>query len=216
MGLLDLLERLGRMPAEIWLVPPVAILGGMAAIGMFFRNRRIRRYRTIAERTGLDVQPRLVNPSEVYGTYRGRRLVMSITSPWPETWFRRYWTVVTVDFTNPEFLSLRMWRQDAIDRIFLATGWSEVEIGDEAFDRRFIIQSDEPKVVTHLFQDAGLRDALIDADICRVELLGANMRVFYGREERDPAHAERLFTAATQLADAIDALKPDDKPEIIR
>jgi hypothetical protein len=212
---LDLLEQLGRLPAEIWLVPPVVILAGMAAIGMFFRSRRLRRFRAIAERAGLQVRRKVLNPSEISGTFRGRRLMMTITSPQTETWFRRYWTLVVVDFKNPELLRLRMWRQDAIDRVFLAAGWGEVEIGDAAFDRRFVIHSDEPRVVTRLFQDESLRDAIIASDINTVELLNAQMRVFYGREERDPAHAELLFTAVTRLADAIDALRPDYRPEII-
>ena len=194
----------------------MVILAGMAAIGMFFRSRRLRRFRAIAERTGLEVRPKILNPSEVTGTFRGRRLVMSTISPQKETWFRRYWTVVNVDFKNPELLRLRIWRQDAIDRLFLAAGWGEVEIGDAAFDGRFIIHSDEPRVATRLFQDKSLRDAIIASDINMVELLSAQMRVFYGREERDPAHAELLFTAVTRLADAIDSLKPDYRAEIIR
>ena len=214
--MLDLLERIGELPAEIWLVPPVLILGAMAAVGIFFRRRRLRRYRAIADRTGLSVRPKIFSSSEVAGTYRGRPLVMSLITPQKETWFRRYWTVVKVEFKNPELLRLRMWRQDAIDRLFLATGWSEVEIGDETFDRRFIIHSDEPRVVTRLFQDGRLRDIIIRSDIDSVELLSAHMRVFYGREERNPDHADLLFTAATMLADAIDAITPDYRPEIIR
>ena len=214
--MLDFLEQLSRLPAEIWLVPPVVILAAMAAIGMFFRGRRLHRFRAIAERTGLEVRAKILNSSEVTGTFRGRRLVMTATSPQKETWFRRCWTLVVVDFKNPELLRLRMWRQDAIDRLFLAAGWGEVEIGDAAFDRRFIIHSDEPRVVAGLFRDESLRDAIIASDLNMVELLSAQMRVFYGREERDPAHAELLFTTVTRLADAIDALKPDYRPEIIR
>ena len=47
------------------------------------------------------------------------------------------------------------------------------------------------------------------------ELLSAQMRVFYGREERDPAHAELLFTTVTR-SPTRSTLKPDYRPEIIR
>ena len=55
MKLLELLERIGEMPAEIWLIPPVLILALMAAIGWMRRALLLRRYRAIAGRTGLTV-----------------------------------------------------------------------------------------------------------------------------------------------------------------
>jgi len=39
--------------------------------------------------------------------------------------------------------------------------------------------------------------------------------VYYARDERDSARAQVLFDAVVHLANAIDALKKDDKPEIL-
>lgn len=66
-----------------------------------------------------------------------------------------------------------------------------------------------------LFQSPALRDVLLRANVCEAGTDSGGLRVYYGREERDPSHAELLFTAATQLADAVDALQPDYTPEII-
>jgi hypothetical protein len=215
MRLLNLLERLGEFPAEVWLIPPILILAAMAAIGWLRRAHLLRRYRAIAGRTGLTVKPKIVNPSEVRGSFRGRPLVMSITSPRRQT-FRKRWTRVTVEVKNPEVIGLTMWRQDAIDKLIMSAGGSEVRVGDADFDRRFVIQSRDNAVVAKMFGSRELRQLILRSQIDSVELLSATLHAYYARNERDPEHAELLFTAVTTLADAIDALEANYKPEIIR
>jgi len=213
---LDLLERIGEMPAEIWLVPPVLILAAMTLIGWMLRSWLLRDYRAIAARTGLSVAPKILNPSEIRGTFRGRELVMHIVSRQRQT-FRKRWTRVIVTVTNPEMVGLKMWPQDALDKLIMLAGATEVVVGDAEFDRRFVIQSRDEKVIAKMFAgNRELRELLLRSKVDSVELLSAKVHVHYARSERDPAHAELLFTAAMSLADAIDALKPDYRPEIIR
>ena len=211
-----MLERLGELPAEVWLIPPVLILAAMAAIGWLRRALLLRRYRAIAERTGLTVKPKIVNASEIRGAFRGRSLVMHICSRQRQT-FRKRWTRVTVDVKNPEVIGLKIWRQDAIDKLIMSAGASEVEVGDADFDRRFVIQSRDEAVVAKMFAgNRELRELMLRSQIDSVELLSATLRAYYARSERDPQHAELLFTAVTALADAIDAIEGDYKPEVIR
>ena len=61
-----------------------------------------------------------------------------------------------------------------------------------------------------------LRELLLRSKLDSVELLSSTLHAYYARSERDPVHAELLFTAVTTLADAVDALRPDYTPEIIR
>jgi hypothetical protein len=216
MQLLEILERIGEMPPEVWLIPPVLILALMAAIGWLLRSLLLRDYRAIAARTGLTVAAKILNPSEVRGTFRGRELVMHIVSRQRAT-FRKRWTRVAVALRNPEMVGLKMWPQDAIDTLIMAAGASEVVVGDAEFDRRFVIQSRDEKVIAKMFAgNRELRDLLLRSTIDSVELLSTKLHVYYARSERDPAHAELLFTAAARLAEAIDGLKPDYTPEIIR
>jgi hypothetical protein len=90
MRLLNLLERIGEFPAEVWLIPPIVILGAMAAIGWLRRAHLLGRYRAIAGRTGLTVESKILNASEIRGSFRGRPLVMSITKRRRQT-FRKRW-----------------------------------------------------------------------------------------------------------------------------
>jgi hypothetical protein len=213
--LLEGLERLGEWPAEIWLIPPILILGAMAAVGCIRLAIRYRQYEAIAARTGLTVARKIINASEVRGTFRGRALVMAICSRQRPT-FRKRWTRVTVDVTNPEGIGLQMWPQDGLDSWINTFGGTEVEVGDAVFDRRFVIRSRDARVVAKMFQDREVRDLLLEADIDSVQLLSSTLLVYYARNERDPEHAALLFTAAARLADAIDALLPDYRAEIIR
>jgi len=216
MKLLELLESLGEMPAEVWLMPPVVILALMAAIGWLRRALLLRDYRAIAARTGLTVAPKIINSSEIRGTFRGRELVMHIVSRQRQT-LRKRWTRVIVTMRNPESVGLRMWPQDGFDKLVMLAGATEVVVGDDEFDRRFVIQSRDDKVIAKMFAgNRELRALLLRSKVDSVHVLGTTLHVHYARSERDPSHAELLFTAATSLADAIDAIVPDYTPEIIR
>ena len=203
MSWLDLLERLGRLPAEAWLVPPVIIIAVIVAIGVALRRARLRRYHAIAARTGLTVKPGIVNLSQVHGAYSGRQLVMSTTSARPRGFFRKTWTRVFVEVRNPRFVALRLRRRDVIDRL-LRLG--NAPVGDVEFDRRFLVLSRDPGYVMMIFSDRMLRELLFRADVQRVHLVHASLEVFYRREVRDPEQAVRLFDATVGLADAIDVL----------
>ena len=215
MALVKLLEALGRLPAEIWLLPPIVILATVTAIGLMLRSSRLRRFRAIADRTGLEVKAKIFDASEVRGTFRGRALVMTTASSRRPTW-RKTWTLVTVDVKNPEFITLHLDHQDVMDTLLASVGMSDIRIGDEAFDKQFVIRSNEPDLVKQLFQSAELREGLLRAGVDRVDLIGSKLHAYYTREERDPEHAELFFTAVTRLAEGIDALEHDDVPEIIR
>ena len=215
MMLLDWLERVGELPAEVWLIPPVLVLGAMAAIGWLRLVIRRRCYGRIAARTGLTVKPRIINASEVLGLFRGRHLVMSICQRQRPT-FRKRWTRVTVDVENPEHIGLQMWPQDALDSLIKLAGGREIEVGDREFDRRFVVRSRDEAVVAKMFQNRELRDLLLRSEIDSVQLLSSKLHAYYARNEKDPEHAALFFTAVTTLADAIDGLRPDYTPETIR
>jgi len=76
-------------------------------------------------------------------------------------------------------------------------------------------QSDDAPTAKQLLGNGVLRHELIQAEIERMEMFGSTLSVYYAREERDSAHAEGLFDAVVHLANAIDALKKDEKPERI-
>jgi hypothetical protein len=203
MTLLNILERL---PPEIWLVPPVIILGAILAIGMTLRRLRLRRYDAIAARTGLEVTPRIVTASEVGGTFAGRSLTMSIASRQRPT-IRKNWTLVTVEVKNPAFVGLHMRPQDLVDTALMAVGGPDVLVGDAEFDRRFVIHTRDKGAVINLFHDRELRDLVVRAGIDSIRIGGSTLFVYYAREERDPEHAHLLFTAAARLADRLDTLR---------
>jgi len=45
----------------------------------------------------------------------------------------------------------------------------DISIGDETFDRRFIVQTDDAETATHLLHDVTLREDLIRADVNSVD-----------------------------------------------
>ena len=171
-------------------------------IAFKLRQRRLGRLQGIADRTGLSLQAGYTGPPELKGDFHGRTLMMTPTTTRRRSGKQRR-TVVVVDVKNPEFLRLRMRRQDHTRHPFRA---AEFEIGDHAFDGRFFIQSDEPRLVKDVIGHEDVRDALIRSEIYSAQVLGPRLEVVYDGRLEDPSQAEIIFSAAARLADAIDAL----------
>ena len=203
--MLDWLERVGRLPPEVWLIPPALIISGLVGIGIVRRRARLHRYRSIAARTGLSVTPGIVNPSQVHGTYRGRTLVMTTASTRP-TWFswHRTWTRVIVNVDNPALVGMRIRRKDVLDRLMRL---DTIRSGDREFDRRYLVLSRDAGAAMRILSDPALRSSLVHADVNTVRLYNTSAHVFYARDERNPEHAERLFDASVRLAAAVDAIR---------
>jgi hypothetical protein len=202
--MLDWLELLGRLPAEVWLVPPAVIIAVWLGVGLMLHRARLRRYRAIAARTGLSVKAGIVNPSQVHGLYR-RTLVMTTASPRP-TWFswRRTWTMVTVSVENPAYVGMRIRRKDVLDRLMRL---DTITVGDRDFDRRYLVLSRDTGATVRILSEPSVRSSLLHANVNSVRLNGSILRVFYARDERDPEHAERFFDASVRLADTVDGIR---------
>jgi hypothetical protein len=203
--MLDWLERLGRLPPAVWLIPPAVIIAVMVTAGISRRLARLRGYRAIAARTELSVKPGFVNPSQVHGNYRGRTLVMTTVSARP-TWFswRHTWTIVTVDVVNPASVGMKIRRKDLLDRLLRL---DKIRSGDREFDSRYLVLSRDAGAAMRVLSDPSLRSMLRRADVNTVRLYDRSAQVFYANDERSPDHAELLFDASVHLADAVDAMR---------
>jgi hypothetical protein len=217
MSWLDVVDWLGGLPTEVVLAVPVVFLAGLFGIILALRRARLRRWQRIAARAGLRLNAKtIVDSPELSGDYRGRRLTMTIASRQKgSTRLRKTWTLVAAEVANPTFLGLKVYRQDVVDTLLTSLGLPDLKVGDVAFDKRFLIQSADPPTAKQLLENVELRNDLTRADIERVEMFGSKLVVYYAREERDAGHAQVLFDAVVRLANAIDSLKKDDKPERI-
>lgn len=194
------------MSGMVWLALLLLVPAAFAAYFIRTRTNLLHQLQAVAERTGLSLQSSLMGSSEIKGQFRGRPVVMTPTSP-RRSPLKRSRVLLVVDVKNPEFLRLRMRRQDPTRRAFRA---AEFEVGDKAFDGRFFIQSDEPALVKQVIRRDELRDSLIRSDIWSAQILGPKLHVTYEGKLDDPAQLELVFGAAVVLADAIDALTRDE------
>ena len=203
--MLDWLERLGRLPPEAWLIPPVVIIAAWLGIGLALHRARLARYRAIAAHTGLSVKRATFTTSQVHGSYRGRTLAMTTASPRP-TWFglRRTWTMVTVNVANPSFVGMKIRRKDLLDRLLRL---DRIKTDDREFDRRYLVLSQDTGAAVRILSDPSVRRAVSQANVHTVRLYNASAQLFYARDERSPEHAVELFDASVRLADAVDAIR---------
>ena len=201
----DLLQWLGRLPPEAYLVPPVLIIGGLVAGIVIRESVRLGHYRAIAARTGLSVKRGFVNPSQVHGVFDGRHIEMTIASPRGIAWRQRNGTCVAVELKHPGLVNLRIAPKDVFDRMLGIDG--DVQTGDARFDRRYVIRTRDRGAAMRIFHDPKLRESMLGVNVSVAETMSAAVWVFSDREIRDPAHAEQFFTTAVQLASAMDGVK---------
>lgn len=208
MQILDIMEMVGRLPAECWLVPPVIILVIIFGLGMLQRQMHINNWQTIAARTGLTVHAGWITDSpQIRGHYRGHSLIMTTVSSNRNS-VSRTWTRVALEIDNPHFVSLALLKQGFLESL---TGklLKDVAIGDAAFDRAFVVQSNEPdEARAVLGSDPNLRYVLVQANLSSVRISGGRLECDYDKREKDPAHAELVLNALSDLADRVARYEP--------
>lgn len=216
MPILTILEFLAELPAECWLVPPVIILAAVFGVSLFLRQLHLNAWREIAARTGLTLEPGWIGASpQVRGEYRGRPLTMtSVSRPRGSSSLRKNWTRVTLRIQNPTFLRLKLSREDILDRL-AAPLLKDIQVGDDAFDRHFLVQPDEPEVARVVLNDPLLRRDLIQIGVYNVDVLNDRLECNYVGLEKDPGHAGVVFNALSDLADRIDQAQPVERREIL-
>jgi len=208
MQILNIIEMLSRFPAECWLAPPVIILAIIFGLGLLQRQMHINNWQTIAAHTGLTVHAGWITDSpQIQGHYRGHPVIMTTVSSHRSS-VSRTWTRVTLEIENPHYISLTLLKQGFLETL---TGklLKDITIGDAAFDRAFVVQSNEPdEARAVLGGDANLQYALVQANLLSVRISGGRLECDYDKREKDAAHAELVLNALSDLADQVARYEP--------
>jgi hypothetical protein len=217
MELLNFLEWLSNFPAECWLIPPILILAVISIIGFVRRQIFVRQCEDIARRVNLRLDAgNLVNSPSISGEYKGRAVKMFTVSRRGEM-IRTEGTRITMTIDNPADIRLSIWKEDIFDVVIKLAGEKDIKVGDEAFDRQFFVSSDQAEAARSLLAgDEGLRRDILRTGATRMdvhyETLTCSLRIV----ERDPAHAELVLNAISDLADGVGQIKPREQKEILR
>ncbi len=74
-------------------------------------------------------------------------------------------------FVNPDQFRCRISRRTLLSAVASFFGAQDIEVGDAAFDREFVLQANQPEVLQRLLSDGALRAALLASPAQSVQVL---------------------------------------------
>ena len=174
-------------------------------IGYLALAARRRAWSNLADRAALTFNPGnfFGHGISVSGSYHGHPLTL-------DTFTRHYgrssrtYTRIAVTLNQPTTLRLKIYNEGLVSKLGKALGMQEIQTGDEAIDRRYIIQGQPETAVAGLLMSYDLRQKLIEAPTFNARIEGLNVCYDRSGVELDENKLLALFDLLTTLATAID------------
>lgn len=189
----------------------LAAMGLAAFIGYWQRQRTSRKWSRLATRTGLTLEGGswLVKP-RLHGEYRRHSLELTTyteSSGTPGDSSSATFTLITLYLSNNSKM-LAISPAGVTGAISKALGMQDVEIGNEAFDKRFTIKSQPPEFAGELLgSDTMLCDriaGLRKSGWFELRVEGSQMTYRERGTETNPDRLEAIFNTLSDLADKIE------------
>ncbi len=182
-------------------------------IGYLVLAARRRAWSNLADRAALSFSPGnfFGRGLSVSGSYHSHPLIL-------DTFTRHYgkssrtYTRITVTLNQPTSLNLAIYTEGLFSKVGKALGMKEIQTGDEAIDRRYIIKGQPETTIAGLLMSYDLRQRLIEAPSFNARIEGLNVCYDHTGVELDENKLLALFDLLTSLATAIDRAGQIDYP----
>lgn len=215
-----LLLRFAPMDSDVAIV--LGLTAGVIGLVGFFiwlarrQQRTIRaRLEEMAAHLGLELRDtkQRLNwlPPELAGTRHGRRLRIYCFKTGSGK-SQQFWCAIGADLRNPAGHTLELAREGWLARVGKTLGLQDLTVGDDTFDRRFVVRAGDPSVLTALLPEwrTRLLEVFADRDVNgRFELKGHQLTYVESGFFTSRARATRfpiLADLTLELADALEAL----------
>jgi hypothetical protein len=188
-------------------VTVLVIVGG--GIFLLVRHSVAAMNRTWADlgvRTGLTLKPAAAfSQPELNGEFRRRPLrVYVYTSGGRRN--RTTYTAVALTVNNPANARLEITPSGTMLNFFgKMLNAQDVQIGNPAFDARFVIKSNPPEFAMNFLGDARVQTEIMEIpDVFRIELEGPSLRYSKHGLEENADFLTKLFNTMSDLADRLE------------
>lgn len=113
---------------------------------------------------------------------------------------------------DPRF-TLLLLREGVRARVRKRLGWQDLQVGDPAFDGRFLIQAKDEAAARAVLTDPHLREALLALERVEwVEVALGRVRLAVWGYRATPAFFEEALVAATRIAERVERPRPVHAP----
>jgi len=184
----------------------VAVFAGI----FFFINRSVqgvnRAWGDLALATGLKLKPAaMFSQPELSGEFRQRPIRVYTYSSGTQG-HRTTFTAVALSINNPDNSVLEITPSGTVSNFFgKMIKAQDVQIGNPAFDTRFVIKSDPPDSAVKVLGNPKVQNELMDIpDVFRIELEGSSLKYSKRGLEDNAEYLKKLFNSLSDLADWIE------------
>jgi hypothetical protein len=184
----------------------VAVIGGI----FFFINRSVqgvnRTWGDLGMGTGLTLKPAAIfSQPELNGEFR-QRLIRLYTYNAGSQGNRITYTAVALTVNNPTNSALEITPSDTVGNFFgKMLKAQDVEIGNAAFDARFVIKSNPPDFAMKILGDSRAQMGIMDIPgVFRIELKDSTLEYSKRDLEENAEFLTKLFNTMSDLADRLE------------
>lgn len=188
---------------------PLLVIGIFAFVLYTFRKEAGKQeaiWGDVAAQMGLSYTPGsfFKRPSAA-GTWHGRALRLFTTvSGTPGSGSSTTYTVITLSLNNLKSITLTMSEESLFRQVASLMLGENVQIGVEAFDKRFRIQCNPPEAAPAIFLQNNLHIRLLQTRSLRITVNGGELRYQHVNVETDKNHLLFLFDLLDDLAAAVE------------
>lgn len=184
----------------------VAVVGAI----FFFINRSVqevnRTWGDLGLATGLRLKPgAMFSQPELNGNFRQRPIRLYTYNAGSQG-HRSTYTAVALAVNNPTNSRLEITPAGTVGNFFgKMLSAQDVQIGNPAFDARFVIKSNPPESAAKILGEARLQMAIMSIpDVFRIELEGPSLTYSKRDLEENAEFLTRLFNTLSDLADRLE------------
>jgi len=191
----------------------ILVIGIAAAIGITQRRRMTEGFGSVAARTGLQVEEgNFLRAPRMTGNYRGRATQIYTYQVRTGKNSTTY-TAVTMEIANPNHYTLTLRREHALDALGKKLGMKDISVGDNEFDRQFVVKSEPEILAPEMIRRYGnLRDAITRIPRIHVDLKDSTLR---HHERGSQSNPDALISILDVLYGIADAIAESDGAKVI-
>ncbi len=182
------------------------LISGLGIVFAITQRRRLNEaFQTLALRTGMQVEEgSLLRRPRLTGKYQGRAAqVYTYTVSSGKN--SKTYTAVTMQIANPNRYTLLLRREHALDGLGKKLGMKDLTVGDDEFDRTFVVKSEPEILAPEMIRLYGnLRDGLMRIPRIHIDLKDATLRHHERGYQTNPDTLTTILDVLAGIAKAVE------------
>ena len=185
----------------------IIVFAGIAAAAVFafyfIQRSRRQAWSGLAAQTGLAFEGvGLFSQARVTGMYRGRNIVLETFTTGGKN--SKICTRVVASVNNAPSIHLKLGEEGILAKIGKKLGGQDIQTGDAALDRRFLIKGEPDAEIRSLLLASDVRQRLLSLPQLSIEVIEGEIRYEQYAFEKNAKRLQEVFELLCVLAEEIE------------